>query len=96
MTDYDETIRAQMACEHPEFAASVAVSRLIDVEGGPVTGYSADVCVKCAQCGLVFSFVGVPRGFARSHPTVSVDATELRAPLVPGGDPPRSAPTVLQ
>lgn len=72
-----------MACEHMNFQAQVNVGRLSEIEGGPITGYKADVKVKCADCGLAFRFVGVPAGSHYAEPRVSVDGTELRAPLEP-------------
>jgi hypothetical protein len=70
-------------CEHKNFKANVAVGRLTAVEGGPVTGYSADVTVACADCGLPFRFIGLAAGNHYAEPRVSVDGTELRAPIEP-------------
>lgn len=72
-----------MSCEHLNFEASVRVGRLTETEGGPVTGYTADVGIVCADCRLPFRFVGLPAGLLRDAPTVSADALELRAPLEP-------------
>lgn len=71
-------------CEHLEFSARVAVNRLTATEGGPVTGYSADVTIACRACGLPFHFVGVERGASPREPRISFDGTELRAPIAPG------------
>lgn len=54
-------------CAHENVAASVRVGRLSHDDGGPITGYVADVTVKCAGCGLPFRFLGL----------------ELRAPMEP-------------
>lgn len=70
-------------CKHERFAASVDVSRLSETESGPITGYTADVRIKCAECGLRFRFVGIECGNSLFAPKVSVDATELRAPIEP-------------
>lgn len=72
-----------MACKHENFKASVRVARLSKVDDGPITGYSADVTVNCADCGLPFRFVGLNAGNSFVEPRVSVDGTELRAPLEP-------------
>jgi hypothetical protein len=37
------------------------------------------------QCGEPFRFIGVACGVSDYRPMVSVDALELRAPLVPNG-----------
>jgi hypothetical protein len=71
------------ACEHPDFAAHVSVNRLTDTEGGPVTGYSADIKVSCAECGEPFRWTGVPGGLTQAAPRCSLDQLELRAPLRP-------------
>jgi len=47
-------------CKHETFQASVVVNRLQLTENGPVTHYSADVTVKCKDCGLEFEWCGVP------------------------------------
>lgn len=70
-------------CEHMNFAATVRVGRLTKTDGGPVHGYSAHVDIKCAGCGLPFRFVGLAAGSHPAEPRVSVDGTELRAPIEP-------------
>lgn len=74
---------AEKPCQHMNFAADVKVGRLTQVEGGPITGYTADVTVKCAECGLPFRFVGLAAGNHYAEPRVSADGTELRAPIEP-------------
>lgn len=71
-----------MACEHLNFKANVNVGRLSKTDGGPITGFCADVTINCAECGLPFRFIGLDAGnhFDRR---VSVDGTELRAPIEP-------------
>lgn len=71
-----------MSCDHLIFEASVDVLRLTETEGGPVTGYAADIRVRCVDCGEHFTFLG-PAGLSRAAPMVSVDGLELRAPIVP-------------
>lgn len=70
-------------CQHKQFCASVEVGRLSKNENGPITGYTADVRIKCAECGLPFRFIGIECGSSPFAPKVSVDATELRAPIEP-------------
>lgn len=70
-------------CSHLNFKASVNVGRLSHDEGGPITGYTADVRVNCAECGLAFRFIGLAAGNHYAEPRVSMDGTELRAPIEP-------------
>lgn len=70
-------------CEHPEFSAMVRVGRLSKDDGGPITGYTADVKVECAKCRLPFRFIGLTAGNHYAEPRVSMDGTELRAPIEP-------------
>lgn len=72
-----------MSCGHEIFKAAVSVARLRAESDGPVTGYTADVTVNCAACGLPFRFIGLAAGNHHSEPRVSMDGTELRAPIEP-------------
>lgn len=76
------------ACPHEDFAAVVAVNRLSSVEGGPIDAYIADITVRCADCDEPFRWIGVPAGFSPAHPMVSVDETELHAPMRPASSDP--------
>ncbi|MFT9016454.1 MAG: hypothetical protein ABF990_12050 [Acetobacter sp.] len=76
-------MKSATACQHENFIAQVDVNRLRKGEGDPVTDYSADVRIKCADCGLAFRFMGLECGNNRFEPKVSVDATELRIPIEP-------------
>ena len=76
------------ACEHPDFGADVAVNRLTATDGGPVTGYSADVNVWCVACGEPFRWIGVRAGLSGGFPTCSVDESTLSAPLRPASSDP--------
>lgn len=69
-------------CSHDEFTAQVSVSRLHDIGR-----FMADVSVWCRDCGLPFSFTGLPLGISLDRATLSIDATELRLPLEPGPRP---------
>src|SRR5215469_13774835 len=71
-------------CGHMKCAASVTVNRLTDVDDGPVTGYSADIRIQCANCGLRFLLGAAwPGGLSPGHPTTSLAGDEFRAPLEP-------------
>lgn len=70
-------------CEHTNFTASVSVARLSEEDGGVITGYSADLKICCADCGLPFQFIGVPNGYSPFEPKASIDNEELRLPITP-------------
>lgn len=70
------------ACEHVDFEANIQVIRLTDGDGGPVTGFTAEIRLKCVGCGEPFIFLG-PGGFSPTTPMVSADGLELRAPCTP-------------
>lgn len=74
-----------MTCRHEEFAADVGVHRLTSEEGGPVTGYTADIKIQCAQCGKPFQFLGLEPGVDTQGARVSVDGLEARLALAPEG-----------
>lgn len=75
----DPKVRA--ACPHLNFAAHVNVARLSEEEGGAITGYAADIKIHCTSCKAPMRFVGIDFGHSSTEPRVSVDRTELRAPL---------------
>lgn len=83
MTAQDTPNASREPCKHENFSANVAVGRLSHNDGGPITGYVANVTVKCVQCGLPFRFIGLSAGGYPTEPRVSIDGTELRAPLEP-------------
>lgn len=70
-------------CEHFNFVATTQVFRLSDVAGGPITGFTMDVTVKCGDCGLPFRFKGLPFGSHPHEPRLSADSETLRAPIEP-------------
>lgn len=77
---------AQEACVHMNFKSVATVARLTDVEGGPVTGYTCDFKVNCVDCGAPFSFkTQAPLGGDWDGITTSLDRTELRCGIQPGG-----------
>jgi hypothetical protein len=75
-------------CPHEDFDVNVEVNRLADHDGGPITGYSADIRVQCAACGEPFRWIGVPAGLSPRGPMCSIDETKLRAPLRPASADP--------
>lgn len=69
---------AQKDCTHPQHAAFVAVNRMLD------SGlFCVDVRIRCVECGIDFRFTGLPSGVHPTQPMVSIDGTELRAPIEP-------------
>jgi hypothetical protein len=76
-----------VSCEQEDFEVHAEVSRLTDTEGGPVTGYAADLRVNCTRCKEPFRWNGLPVGLSPARPMVSVDGLELRAPLAPASAP---------
>lgn len=79
----DRRMTKQTECAHLNFRSRSDVYRLSEVEGGPITSYTVDLHIECAECGLPFRFLGLQAGAHFSEPRVSVDATELRAPIEP-------------
>jgi len=74
-------------CEHETFAAVVEVNRIAP-EGGSLTGLMADVTVWCSDCNEKFRFTGCEPGLSFAAPTVSIDGTQLHAPLRPASADP--------
>lgn len=70
-------------CGHGSFQAHVAVLRLTNDDGSRVTGYSAEIEIRCRECESPMRFLGVPIGSLPDHPTRSFDGRQLRAPLEP-------------
>ena len=62
-----------MTCKHEQFSAQVDVNRLEDSGR-----FSAEVRIKCAQCGAPFRFLGLPAGLDLNGASVSADGTEAR------------------
>jgi hypothetical protein len=69
----------QLLCPHLNFSARVEVNRIED------TGrFMADISISCSDCGLPFSFKGLPQGLDVEGATVSPGGTEGRFALAPG------------
>jgi hypothetical protein len=73
----------QTECKHFNFKANVNVARLTDGDDGPVTGFSADICIECYDCKLRFRFRGKDYGYSPDVPRLSADGLTLRAPIEP-------------
>jgi hypothetical protein len=72
-------------CKHESFEAMTNVNRLTDDEGR-VESYSADITIKCADCGMYFDFLGLPKGLSPDSPSKgwTVDGVpEARLPIKP-------------
>lgn len=76
-------------CPHVDFDVIAEVNRFVDrdPEQGQIpaaTGFSVDLKVCCRDCREPFVWVGqMPIGASPGEPRVSVDGTELRAPIRP-------------
>lgn len=71
-------------CPHEKFGVETTVNRLSDVDGGPITSFSANIKIICMTCGEQFVWIGpMPVGVDPRRPAISVDGTELRAPIRP-------------
>lgn len=67
-------------CQHEEFHARVEVNRITD------TGrFSADITIKCTQCGTPMEFLGLQPGLDTHGARVSIDGTEARMAISPRG-----------
>ena len=76
-------------CPHENFDAYVDVNRLTRSDDDPTpVAFIADIKVSCADCGEPFRWTGVPAGMSHAQPMVSVDETELRAPIRPASADP--------
>ncbi|HEX4112736.1 MAG TPA: hypothetical protein VH020_09395 [Stellaceae bacterium] len=65
-------------CPHMKFSANVAVNRLED------TGrFSADVTIKCSDCGMPFQFLGLEPGMDTHGARLSIDGLEARLAIAP-------------
>jgi hypothetical protein len=75
-------------CPHEDFHTEVGINRLTSEPDGPVTAYIADIRIRCVQCDEPFRWVGVPAGMKPDRPMVSIDETELHAPIRPASADP--------
>lgn len=71
------------ACMHDLFTARVAVVGVAEIDGGPVTGFIAQVQVICATCQVRFRFGALAPGFSTVKPTTNIDGSEVYLPMAP-------------
>lgn len=64
------------------FAVKADVFR-IENGKGVVTAYSAEIGVRCAECGVRFRWLGLGMGLSPDEPMTDVPGFELRAPITP-------------
>ena len=67
-------------CDHIDFESNVRVIRLEDPD---LMEFRLELSVRCKDCGMNFAFMGMPTGYMRGRPTVSVDRREIRCPIIP-------------
>lgn len=68
------------SCPHDDHQVAAQVTFLSDTKH-----WTADICIRCAHCGIAFEFVGLEAGWSPEHPMVDVTAQELRLPIKPKG-----------
>lgn len=72
-----------MNCTHNSFRSDVKVIRLADKNNPKVvTDYRAEVTISCAECEAKFGFIGLPSGYNPAEPSVSIDLSVLRLPIM--------------
>ena len=81
-------IEQDKPCPHLNFDAVVAVNRLNATDRTPADAYSADIKIRCADCDEPFRFIGLQAGLMPNRPMVSVDESELHAPIRPASSDP--------
>jgi hypothetical protein len=77
-----------MTCEHQEFGGDIKVARLTEVEGGPATGFMAELRISCRQCGVPMQFLGLEAGLDLQGARVSLDGLEANIAITPQGTRP--------
>lgn len=70
-------------CEHKNFSVRANVLRLSPAEGAPVTGFNAEITIRCLSCDADFKFLGLPHTVNSRMPGVSIDSLEARLPIAP-------------
>jgi hypothetical protein len=76
-------------CPHSNFGAVVEVNRVTATDTDPtVVAFNANITVHCTDCAEPFRWTGLQAGLNPRRPMVSVDETELRAPLRPASSDP--------
>lgn len=70
-------------CQHEDFITVANIFRLSAETGGSITGFTAEINIRCSECGQEFEWIGPNMGSSPFEPTVSFDGTVLRAPIKP-------------
>jgi hypothetical protein len=74
-----------IACLHENFDSRVGIHRLVD-DAGLLTGFQAEITLKCSECDQPFVFLGLPVGLSLDGAAVSIDGQELRVACAPSFD----------
>lgn len=77
---------ASAKCPHSDLDIHVNIAVMMDTNVR-----SMEVTARCKICGEAMRFLGAPIGISLARPTVSVDGTELRVPMVPASEEPDKA-----
>ncbi len=70
-----------MTCPHEHFESTVNVNRLVDIGR-----FTAEIKIRCVDCGAPMRFLGLPLGLDLNGAAVSVDGTEGRFAIHPKGE----------
>lgn len=74
----------QVECRHFNFQGDFSVGRILENEGDECpSGYTANITIKCVDCGEPFVFLGLSGGYSPSEPMRDFNGTEARMPIVP-------------
>ena len=68
----------EIQCQHRNFEAAVNVDRIEHIGQ-----FVVEIEVWCKDCETPFTFEGLPVGLDYTQPTVSLNLTEARLPMVP-------------
>lgn len=71
------------SCEHANVRATVVV-----VKYEEYNRRTAEIVIRCEDCGVPFCWHGVAGGLSPSEPRVGVAAVQLRVPISPALDIP--------
>ena len=78
-----QATKSMSSCQHEDFEAICTVNRLeVSPERPDVHSFAADLRIRCFFCLAEFGFKSRDVGLLPDRPAVSVDALELRAPLI--------------
>jgi hypothetical protein len=65
-------------CKHKNIETTTDISYLEDANR-----FTADIRIRCADCGTPFRFIGLPAGLDLNGAAVSADGTEGRFAIAP-------------